>query len=73
MARYLLLLQPDGRCVITSTEPIDVEELTAITALYQRWRDAEPPIAAVIPDVEVVRVTSIELHLEAVAAAGASS
>lgn len=73
VARYQLLVQRDGRCVLTTSEPIDLETVQQIEEAFEAWRTADPPKLAVIPEGEVIAVTSIELHLEAVAAAEAGS
>lgn len=71
MTRFTLLVVPDGRAVLTTTEDLSDADVAEVRRQVKGWKDGEWPVL-VIPDAEVVQVAAIDLDLTP-AAGGALS
>lgn len=68
MARFTLLVVPDGRAVLTTTERLTDRERHELGEVLTGWENGQWPIV-VLSDCETVQVAAIDIDLEAPAAA----
>lgn len=64
MARFTLVVRPDGRALLVTSERFAAETLEPIRAALDEWVEGRYQVA-VLADTDVVRVTELEVDLEA--------
>lgn len=64
MARFTLVIRPDGRALLTTTEQFSAEALEPIRQALDDWIAGKYQVA-VAAETEVVRVEELEIDLEA--------
>ena len=65
MARFTLVIRPDGRAILTCAERIPPAQQPILIAALREWQGCWPPAVAIIDDCDVVQVLDVELDLEA--------
>ena len=63
MARFTLVVRPDGKALLTSTDPITDREAHEIRAAVAEWTHVDGPDVLAIGEVDVVQVVDLELDL----------
>lgn len=62
MSRFTVLVTPDGKALLTSTEQLTESERAALVVDLERWRSgAWPSPVATIESCDVVQVESIDV------------
>lgn len=59
---FTLLVVPDGKAILTTTDELRPEQLAVLREHIAGWRDGEWPVV-VIPSCEVVQVATIDIDL----------
>ncbi|MES2210939.1 MAG: hypothetical protein V4515_12275 [Chloroflexota bacterium] len=63
MTRFQLVVRPDGRALLTTTEKLSEQMVAHLREHLRGWEAGEYPIV-VIPECSVVQVAEIEIDLE---------
>lgn len=64
MTRFQLLVRPDGRALLTTTEAFAAETLEPIRAVLDDWLHGQTGVL-VLTETDVIRITELEVDLEA--------
>lgn len=64
MTAFTLVVRPDGKAVLTTTEKLTDRARGNLLETIGRWEAGQYPIV-VIPECDVVQVAEVELDLEA--------
>ncbi len=65
MARYKLLIMPDGKGFLTTEEALSEKEVEKLRQAFERWHDSDEGIA-ILASCSVEKVTSLDLDFESV-------
>ena len=60
-----LVVDAQGRMVLSIPAPVSPAMKAAIQASFDAWRNAQPPELLIVPESEVVRVVAVELEVPA--------
>jgi hypothetical protein len=63
MARFTLVVRPDGQAILATTEDLPKPAREHLLEMIGRWAHGQFPVAVLL-DCEVVQVASLELDLE---------
>ena len=63
MATMKLLVVPDGRAILTTSEPLSDQARFELSEAIAGWRDGTWPVL-VIPDCDVVQVAAIDIDID---------
>lgn len=63
MARFTLVVRPDGKAVLTCSERLTDGQAQAIQAAVGEWTHRDGPDVLVVPECEVIRVVDLELAI----------
>jgi len=64
MARFTLLVRPNGSALLVTAEPFRAETLETIRAALDDWITGQHA-ALLLTDTEVLRITELDVDLEA--------
>lgn len=64
MSRFTLVVRPDGKALLTTTNEITDRLAAEVKAAVAEWSHVDGPDVLVIGQVDVVQVTEIEINLE---------
>lgn len=64
MARFTLLILPDGRAVLTTPDKLTDEQVKTLQGVFKDWSTAQPSEALIVGECEVVHVTDVALEPE---------
>jgi hypothetical protein len=64
MARFQLVVRPDGRALLTTTERLSAEALSHVAGVLNEWQSGDFPVA-VVAECEVVQVLDVDIDLPA--------
>jgi hypothetical protein len=65
MATFTLVVRPDGKAILTTSQELTKTAREHLMETIGRWEHGQYPMV-VIPDCDVVQVVEIELDLEPV-------
>ena len=63
MARFILVVRPDGRAFLTCDERLSEQESHALEEQLRGWEAGTWPVA-IIPDCRVVQVRELDIRLD---------
>lgn len=69
MARFTLVIRPDGQAILTCQERLPDSVVNELQVALGEWKAAEAPVL-VIGECDVVQVVDLELELGAPVGAG---
>lgn len=64
MARFTLVIRPDGRALLTTAESFRTEQLEPVRAVLDEWLQGRQQVL-LVTECELVQVTELEVDLEA--------
>ena len=63
MTRFQLVVRPDGRAILTTTEALSSSAIAELQHAVRGWSEGRWPVL-VLPETEVITVGSVELDLD---------
>jgi hypothetical protein len=63
MARFTLVVRPDGRALLTTAEPLSEQQSALLLAQLREWEAGTWPIT-VVTGCDVVQIGTLELDLD---------
>jgi hypothetical protein len=69
--RFRLVVQPDGRSILTTTEQLSQDDAIRLRELWDQWLKSPDNRALIVAECDVVHIRTIELDLEVKDAASA--
>ena len=63
MARFILVVRPDGRALLTTDQHLSEPEQRALTEQVRGWEAGTWPVA-IVADCTVVQVRELEIDLD---------
>lgn len=63
MARFTLVVRPDGRALLTTEQQLSRHEAAQIVEQIREWDAGQWPVA-ILPETTVVQVADLDLDLE---------
>lgn len=61
MARFTLVVRPDGKAVLVCNEPLNDRQASEIHAAVGEWTHVGGPDVLVLPECDVVQVVDLEI------------
>jgi hypothetical protein len=62
--RFRLVVQPDGRSILTTTEQLSQDDAIRLRELWDQWLKSPDNRALIVAECDVVHIRTIELDLE---------